>query len=208
MQQIGSSELAKYLYNKHVWLKAAVKKYPLPDAFQAPHINPNTPIKEAAQQVALVLQDPKGLVLMRQSMYRGTKNIPIPHECHAYSFYDDIHPLLFINAQQSLDEQTQLLFIGIIRLMMSMDGFFSSIFDSSIKESYAEQIYYEVRDIIGSEEFLQPVRTDDPFYEREDALGEVFFKAVRDAVYRGRLNNKDAAELIDVSERVLISIFP
>lgn len=208
MQQIGSRELAQYLHGKLDWLKLFTKSHPLPDAFSAPHIDPKMRPKEAAKLVLAALKNPKGLILMRQSMYRNTKTIPIPHEAHAYSLSDLAYPMLFINAQQSLEEQTQLLFIGVIRLMMDIDGFYSSIFDSSIKESYAEKVYYEVREIAGSEEFLKPVRENDILREREDALGALFVQAVSNAVYEGKLGNREAADLIDVSERTLISLFP
>lgn len=208
MQQIGSRELAQYLQGKFDWLKTYIKSHPLPDIFSAPHIDPKMRAKEAAKLVLPVLKNPKGLILMRQSMYRNTKTIPIPPEAHAYSLSDSAHPMLFINAQQNLEEQTQLFLIGIIRLMMDMDGFYSSIFDNSIKESYAEKVYYEVRDMAGSEEFLKPVRENDVLREREDSLGALFLQAVSNAVYEGKLSNREAADLIDVSERTLVSLFP
>ena len=69
-------------------------------------------------------------------------------------------------------------------------------------------MYYEVREMAGSEEFLKPVRENDILREREDSLGALFLQAVSHAVYEGKLSNREAADLIDVSERTLVSLFP
>ncbi len=206
-EQIGLHELAKYLHGKTSWLYKHIKTDQLP-AFCFPHITPKTPIKEAAAQVLEALHNPEGILLMRQSHYRNTKNHFIPQEVHGYTFHHEQHPLIFINTQKSLDEQTQLLFIGMIRIMLAHDGYYSPLFDASLMDSYIESVYYELRNLAGSKEFLQPLREHNPYHEREDALSELFVKAISNAVYSGKLSNRDAGELLDVSEMMVASFFP
>ncbi|RAX58567.1 hypothetical protein CCZ01_01935 [Helicobacter monodelphidis] len=208
MEQIGLNELARHIYDKMNWFRGYVAKHPIGKQFKAEHFTPKMPIQEVAQKAYEILKNPEGILIMRQSLYRNTKSMPIPAEVYAYSLYDDAYPLIFLNAQKTLEEQTHLLFVGVIRILLANDGYYSLMFDSSIKDSYAEKVYYNLSELAGSEVFLEPIRTEDSYYERESALSDIFMKAVRDCLYSGKLSNRDAAGLLDVSERTLVAMFP